>query len=376
MIILGRWIITFTLLGVVIGGLFVFKKQSFAQQQNKQSYESAIAVDAVQAKYSEYQPTITVVGTVQPDQRVTLRNQLSGTITFLNLTPGTIVEAGEILLEIEHEEEKARLIGANARLELNKKRLARNQALQKRKEVSQEQLDTAIADLKTAESDVEILKATIARKVFKAPYRAQVGFHTLQKGQYLESNTDIATLVGVNNKAWIDFELPQTYPALTLGTAIDVQAIGQSNVIPSKIIAIAPELSDESRGLLYRTEANIPDAVLKANTLVNVVVPTATPSHAVKLPELAVAASNRGNYVYVLTPDEQGTYRAAIQPVKVLNKEDHFIVVAGRFETGQLVATKGAFKLRPGAKVRLPQNANPPPKDMTITSSDSDGAGH
>ena len=182
-----RWAVA-TLL--IVGGVasIALYKQSLIQQHAEQAYhgEPVMTVDVERARSGSFTDSIKVNGQVIAFQKVDVRNELSGKISKLNFSSGSVVEKGQVLLEIDHQSEQAQLNGAMARRTLALQRLTRLKALFNRQQVSQEQIDAATAELDLAQSDIDVLTVTIDKKVLRAPISGQVGLHQLQVGQYLE----------------------------------------------------------------------------------------------------------------------------------------------------------------------------------------------
>lgn len=357
---LGRWIITLSVL--VLGGLGIFGyKQSLMAAQQAQGAnmpEPAATVEAVNVEAMAFQKTIRVNGEVQAFKQLKLSNELSGKIRTLDLASGSLVEKGQLLLELDHSEESARLEGAKARLVLNKQILKRVIELQKSNKISDEEVDRAQANVTIAQSDIAALNATIAKKRLLAPFKARVGIHNLEPGQYLDTNSQITTLIGVQPYTWVDFNLPQTYHELALGTKVEIDTIMLNGTrVSATVVAADPMLSSTSRNLKYRAQVESQLLSLKPNTLVKVTVPVASEIATVAVPDLAVTRDHLGDYVFLLEAEGEGAYRAKRQKVILGERMGDRVMIKSGLTLGQMVAAKGAFKLRPGLKVFVSQPA-------------------
>ncbi|MGY0216553.1 efflux RND transporter periplasmic adaptor subunit [Endozoicomonadaceae bacterium StTr2] len=350
-----RWVI-FTVILAGISATF-FWYQTRLKQQNEQpqgGYEPSITVESVNAGQQFYQPETTVTGVLVPDQQIKLINELPGKITRIEFGSGSIVRKGEILLEIDHAEEQGQLIAARARLNLGRTTLARFETLLKGGRISQQEVDKAIKDLKTAESDVAVLQSKIDKKVLRAPFDAQVSINNLEPGQYLEANSDIATLVGTRDLFRVDFELPQTAFPISLDSEVRVYPVGSPETLyKAKITAINPMLSATSRSLKYRAELHLARDEIKANALVKVIAQAGIGQNAIIIPEVSLLHDRQSDYVYLLNPEGEASYRASKLPVTLQDRVGESVVISSGLEAGQQIAAKGAFKLYEGAKVML-----------------------
>ncbi|MBD1388494.1 efflux RND transporter periplasmic adaptor subunit [Neiella sp. HB171785] len=350
-----RWAISAVVIAAVVTIIALTKQQMMSGQSAMDAGgEPVMTVEALVVEQTEYAPTIEVTGEINALQQMQLTTELAGTIRRLNLPMGGVVASGQVLVELEHAEESAKLIGANAKLELYQTRLKRLLSLQAKKQISEEQVDEVKADVKLAESEVAQLKATINKKIFKAPFAARVGIHDLELGQYLDSNTVITTLVGLNDSVWVDFQLPQSYLPLAIGDQVQVSLIGKNDSHSAQIVAVSPQLTN-ARSFDYRAKLTLSEAAiaqLYPNTLVSIQVPVAAAQSVIKVPELALARDQFGAYVYVLDSD-QGDLRAKRTAVRVLATDNGWAVLQGDLHPAQQIATKGSFKLFPSAKVNI-----------------------
>ncbi|TWX66358.1 efflux RND transporter periplasmic adaptor subunit [Colwellia demingiae] len=350
-----KWLLVIIILAGTIFGLQSYKSslQQAANDQAANMPEMAATVTAVKVANISYQKQIKVSGEVQAFKYLMLNNELAGEITHLNAASGQVVNKGQVLLALDHRDEDARLMAAKATLTLNQQTLDRNIKLHKNRGISEEQVDQARAAVQIAKADISVITTAIDKKTLTAPFTAKVGIHTLEVGQYLDINSQVLELVGVNDFTWIDFKLPQLYQELALSSTVKISPINQDSIFEAKIIAIDPQLSRLSRHLKYRAQLPSATLALKPNTLVSVIVPIANKATHTVVPDLAIKRDALGNYVFVLEADEAGSYRAKQVPVELGERQGEQVMILAGVEAGQLIANKGAFKLFPGMKVYL-----------------------
>lgn len=352
--LIRRWIVTFAIVGTVLGGIALYKNHlvSAKNQQGGGGYEPEMSVVAHEVSFSSYQPVASVNGEVQAFRKVSLQNELAGNIVELNFSSGDIVEKGQVLLRLDHRQESAALAGARANLSMAKLRVSRLTKLHKTQEVSEDQLDEAKTQLALSKAEVDALEVTIAKKVIKAPFGAQVGIHDFELGQYLDANTQITTLISLDNTMYVDFLLPQSYPVLSKGDSINIALIGSSQTTQAKVVAIAPEMS-QVRAVKYRAAYQRDTLTAKPNALVKVTVPVNQAKQIARIPELSLVRNQMGNFVYRIETQEDGVKRAKMVAVTVLESEGEQLLVSQGVAVGDVIAGKGAFKLWPDVKVKL-----------------------
>ncbi len=311
--------------------------------------ESSESVESVTVQRQRFNEFATAIGEIVAPQALELRNEIEGTITALNVVSGERVEKGEVLVQLDVSEENARLEAARARVKLAQLDLERAKRLIRQKGVSEETVDQAEADYAVARADVAALEATIAKKTLRAPFDAVAGIHSLEVGEYLEGNTAIVPLVGVNDYTWVDFHLPRSKARVSVGDSVRVQLAREATDagVSARVIARDVMASASSRNVQFR--ARIDQAVdVPPRSVVNVSVPQGS-SEQIALPRTAVQVDAMGDYVYVLedNPDGDG-YRARRRAVTVGYKGEEQVGVIAGLEPGERVAARGAFKLQPG----------------------------
>jgi RND family efflux transporter MFP subunit len=363
-----KWFLTLLACLLIAAGLVVYKimDNRAAVQANGSAPEYSATVDAANVETIDYQPVVSILGQVVAPQQVALRNEVAGTITEVDFEPGTVVKKGQVLIQLGVSEEYAQLQSAVARTELartTKKRIAK---LHDSKTISQDQYDRAVAEWKVAVADKAIIKASIAKKTIRAPFDATAGLHQFERGQYLEKNTLITTLVGVQSFVWVDFSLPQVYAGLSADARVTIEPLFSRNKdssnsvdwssVQAKVIGRESIMTRESRSLYYRARLNKSDSDLLPNAVVNVKVSVTEPQSKLAVPAIAVLHSSTGPYVFILDVGSQASsdaggpsaYRARRQPVTLGESQGDLMIIDSGLELGQRVATAGAFKLRNG----------------------------
>jgi len=352
-----QWTITIIMLTAVISGLYVYKLSlQESASQGTEMFEPSATVNAAKAVSVDYQKTLKVSGEVQAFKSLSLHNELAGQIIKLNAKSGSLAKKGQILVEIDHRDEDARLIAAQAQLTLTKQTHRRYLKLKKNNEISEELVDQAQASVEIAKSDVAILETTISKKKLRAPFEAKVGIHNLEMGQYLDNNSNVLSLIGVNEYTWIDFHLPQVYRELSVGSLVKVRPMNQATSFDAIIIAIDPQLARQSRSLKYRAQIKSSLLALKPNTLVSVYSPIAASTSTISVPDVAITRDPLGSYVFVLESEGEGAYRAKQVKVVLGERSIDTVMVLSGLDEGALIATKGAFKLFPEMKVFIAES--------------------
>ena len=307
----------------------------------------------VAARQRPYTPSTTAVGTVVAQRSVTLRNELPGTVRRVNLAPGRIVEAGTVLVALDVSVESAELRAQEAQAALAKTLFERARRLNERRAVSDTELDEALAQRDVALAQVARTRAIIERKMIRAPFRARIGISDLHPGQYLNEGTEVTTLQGVDDEAYVDFSVAQQVAAQLQGGAdVDIFATGAGTAIAGTVVATDSRVDRDTRNATVRARVDAASAPAPGSA-VRVHVPNGAPRVAVAVPVSALRKGPAGDHVFVVAKDRQGESRAYVRPVEagaVLGDE---VLIEAGIKPGEQVAASGSFKLRDAALVAV-----------------------
>lgn len=343
-------LLLFLAVGGIAAGLAAWKRSSHevAAQQAALMPEPMEAVTAAAAEAREHARTTTAIGTVLALRSITLRNELGGTVREVALVPGSIVEAGTVLVALDVEVEQAELAAQEAEARLAQTLLERMQKASENRGASAVDVDRARAQRDVAQAHVERIRAVIERKTVQAPFRSRVGMADVHVGQYLDAGTELTTLQGVDEAVHVDFQVPQAVAAaLTVGATVEVLSAPGAPAAPATIVAIDARVDVHTRSALVR-------ALLDAQPLpapgasVRVRVPVGEPMNGVAVPVSALRRGPMGDHVFVLEPDAQGALRAHLRRVEVAAVLGEAVVLGGGVRAGEQVAASGSFKLREG----------------------------
>jgi len=361
-----RWSITVFLSITVFSGLAAFKvfeiKAAIAFGESFPEHSETVETSEVTTV--TYTPSINVIGDALAPQHIDIRNEFPGKITLVNFDSGEQIAEGTILLQLDISIEEANLVAANARAELSRSIYKRAKNLHKSKAISQEQFDRSKADLATSLAAIKVLESTISKKTLRAPFSGKTGIHQFEVGQYILDNTKITTLVGNKSYLWIDFMVPELYPALPLETEITIQPIYQQNTdttYQATILAEDTAISDGSRSRHYRAKFKNAGNLFTHKSSVNVSVPVKSLKSYLAVPTIAIQNDNLGQFIFILNKNEDSKgFRANRKRITAIAHQNGMTLIeqtkanqsSGKnLKEGVKIAVAGSFKLHEGMLV-------------------------
>jgi membrane fusion protein (multidrug efflux system) len=355
-----QWIGSVSLVGAIVVTallLTAWKKSSIAEADAAASNqpEPAESVVTAVAREHEHIRTTTSIGTVVALRSITVRNELPGTVRYVALEPGKVVEAGATLVALDVSVEEADLQALQAQAKLARTQFARMQRMSEHRAASEMEVDSARAEQDVVEAQVARIKAVINRKIIRAPFRARVGISDVHPGQYLNEGALLTTLQGVDDAAYVDFTVAQQIAAsLRPGSTVDVVASSDSSEsIKAEILAIDARVDPSTRNAAVRAKLDNARNAVSPGASVRVQVPVGTPLIATAVPASAVRKGPAGDHVFVVAADEKGQTRARLRQVTVDSMAGDEVVITKGLEPGEHVAASGSFKLREAALVAV-----------------------
>jgi membrane fusion protein (multidrug efflux system) len=351
-----RWGAGFVLFAVVLGsGAWLTRwKQGVIRDAAAAAAKQPEAVERVEiasAVGKDYRSTASAIGTVLALRSITLMNEVPGTVARLSLKPGELVEAGAVLVELDASVEQAELSALEAQAKLASTMTQRREELLRAGVATQDEVDQARAQREVAEAQRARVRALIAKKILRAPFRARVGLSDVHQGQYLGVGAELTTLQGVAEAVHVDFSVTQSVAAeLQLGSSVEVQTT-RGQRFAAKIVAIDARVDPATRSGRVRARLEGGPRGPAPGASVRVLLPVGETSGAVSIPIEALRKGPDGDHVWVLARDPQGALRAHQRRVESGPTQGRTVLVLSGLTPGEQLAASGSFKLREGARV-------------------------
>jgi membrane fusion protein, multidrug efflux system len=348
-----------TLIGVLLAtalllGAWKYSALRSAEAASAHQPEPTETVAAAVAVARPHQETATAIGTVLAARSISLRNEVPGTVHFVGLQPGQIVNAGAVLVALDVSVETADLRAQEAQARLAQTNLERVDRMTARGAASAMELDNARAERDVALAQMARTRALIARKTIRAPFRARVGIADVHLGQFLETGTQLTTLQGVDGPVHVDFDVSQSVAAgMRRGEPVRVISGTTATEIPARIVAVDARVDPTTRNAVVRAELPDLPRLPAPGSSVRVLVPLGPVRDAVVVPVSALRKGPGGDHVFVIAPAKDGKTRAELRLVTsgpVLGDE---IIIVDGLAAGERVAASGSFKLRDAVLVAV-----------------------
>jgi membrane fusion protein (multidrug efflux system) len=325
-----------------------------------------ISVAVATATEQPWQARLPTVGTLKALQGVDLSLEIAGTVTDVQFQSGQKVKAGQPIVQLDSDVEKALLETAMADLGLSTVNYNRGSQLVGSQAISKGEFDRLSAVLKKSKASVNQLRAALGKKSILAPFSGTIGIRQVDVGDYVASGTMIATLQDLSS-LYVDFFVPeQSVPKIAIGQPVEIiVAAYPSQTFPGTISAINPKLESSTRNMQVRATLANPDGKLLPGMFTSLQVLLPNPQPRVVVPESAITYTLYGNSIYVVAQKkaEDGSVEKNDKGEPILIAERRFIdtgerregmvIITKGVQDGEKVVTAGQIKLDNGARITI-----------------------
>jgi membrane fusion protein (multidrug efflux system) len=347
-------------------GSFKFQQVQTAIAQASSFQPPPEAVTTVVARSAEWPTTVSAIGTAVAVQGVTVSADLPGIVERIAIESGRTVRAGEVLVQLDTQQEQAQLTAAVSQRDLARLNLDRARGLADEGITSRADYDRAAAEHKQAEARVGEIRATIERKHIRAPFSGILGIRQVNLGQYLAGGDPVVPLQSLD-PIYVDFSVPQQEVGrLRVGGGVQVSAEGAGAPIKGTITAIDAVVNEATRNVQVQATLPNSDGRLRPGMFVETQVVMGKSTSVVALPASAINYAPYGDSVFIvgdLKGPKGESYRGVRQQVvKVGGALGDQVAVLSGVAAGDEVVSSGVFKLRNGAAIKV-NNAVQPAND-------------
>ena len=306
------------------------------------------------------------LGTVQAFNTVLVRSRVDGQIEKVAFTEGQMVQAGDLLVQIDARPFQATLDQANAKKAQDAATLANNKADLQRfvslgKFATRQQVDTqqtavnqTTAQLALDQAAIDNAATQLSYTTIRAPITGLTGFRQVDIGNIVNAatQTGIVTITQIEPISVIftapEEQLQDINRALAAGPVpvVALSTDGQRKLSDGTLTVVNNQVDAASGTVRLKATFANKDRALWPGLSVATRMLVRTLPDAVVIPDDAVQHGPDGLFVYIV---ESG--RALRQDIVVSGSADGRSVVSKGLSAGQQIVTEGQYRLQPGAMV-------------------------
>ncbi len=307
-----------------------------------------LQVEGIVVKAGDFDNNLEVTGTIDANESVALRSEVSGLVTSINFKEGSNVTKGTLLVKINDRDIQAQLQDALTKQRLSATNENRSRQLLDKGAISQEEYDTSQADLESLKSQTQLIRAQLAKTSIYAPFSGKIGLRSISVGEYLTPTTTIANLSSIN-PVKVSFSVPEKYMGqIEVNSEISFSTDAAGKSFTGKVFAIEPGINTQTRTLQIKALAPNEKGDLLPGSFAKIKLALSTAKNAILIPNEAIIPVLKGKTVYI---SKNG--KAQQVPVTASTRTDENIVITSGLKVGDTVLTTGAMALKPDAPVKV-----------------------
>ncbi|MEO3415805.1 efflux RND transporter periplasmic adaptor subunit [Roseovarius sp. CAU 1744] len=326
------------------------------------------------------------VGRFEATTEIELRARVSGYLSEVHFTDGTLVEKGDLLFTIEQRtfatalrQARTQISVAQSTFDFAQEQLQRAQALVTNGNISQSAVDerreaflSARGALEQAVAAEELAEIEMEFTEIRAPISGRIDRRLVNPGNLVTANETVLTSIVSSDPVYFYFDIDERY---FLSYARDARARGVSLQEGGGGLQVTVHLSDESIppqvGALDFSENRIdrqtgtmrvravldnPEDILTPGLFGRIEVPGSLPYEGILVPDQAIAADQ--NRRLVMTLDDEGTVvpRVVVTGPSV----DGYRVIRSGLDGSETIVVDGMVRARPGTQVTPEMTELPP----------------
>ena len=295
---------------------------------------------------------VEALGTTRSIESTQITSTVTEKVKAIHFTDGQKVKKGQLLVELENEEQRAELARAKAIRGERKLALQRIRKLDERKLTSLDEVDRTRLELEQAEASIRIIRARIDDRIIRAPFDGVVGLLNISVGALVETG-DLITTLDDTSVMKLDFSIPSIFlsevrPGMKLkATASALGGLEFDGTIES----IDNRIDPVTRTVIVRALVPNPEGRLLPGLLMQVDV-LRNERDAVVTAEAAMLPMADRQYVMRVVGEGDD---ATVEKVEVSTglRMPGYVEILDGLSDGDLVVPHGNHKLKLGHKLNI-----------------------
>jgi membrane fusion protein (multidrug efflux system) len=307
--------------------------------------------------------TLTVVGSLAPNEYAIIRPESAGLVRGIFFEEGQKVNQGDLLMKIDDSELRAQYAQVEARFKLAEANVARSEELSESRTISQSEVDRARSEFAASKAELLLLTLRLAKTEVKAPFDGVVGSRSLSAGDYVTTSTTLTTLNDLSRMK-VTFQVPERYiEKVKAGTPFRLNSRDLQGAEPiiGEVYFVSSVIERDTRSSEVKGMLTNPTARLRPGMFANIEITLDVRKNALTVPEGAILTTTSGTQI-IAVRDQGADKVAEFIPVKLglrTRGAVEIIPVRGEFPEDLTIVGSGVggIAIFPGIKL-LPRPLN------------------
>ena len=317
----------------------------------------ATQVVAIPAAVRPVTESLSLTGTVVPNESVEIKAETDGIVEAVPFDEGQRVPKGQVLVQLDQSKFAAAVAEGEAVLKLSQGNHERAKQLYADKLISQQEYDQTASIFAVNQAALDLKRRQWRDAQVIAPFSGLTGARQISPGQVISRQSVLTWLVDLDTVK-VEFDVPERYlsqVATGQKIAFEVDAYPAER-FEGEVYFISPQLGAARGTALIKARIPNPDHKLRGGMFARLALTLQLRAAAIVVPEPALMSD--GERISVFVMDENKIAR--IRPVKTGLRLAGRVEIVEGLKPGEQVIVEGIQKLYPGAAVQ-----QGPPEAMT-----------
>jgi membrane fusion protein, multidrug efflux system len=329
-------------------------------------------VRTVRAQLGEVETIVRAVGQVRAVESVMLASEIAGIVRAVRFEEGSLVRAGDLLVELDDSRARAELQSARAVRDRAARQVERFEQAASISAAGLTELDTVRTELAQAEALLQLAEIRVADHRIIAPFEGRIGLRMqaqLSPGAFIQPGTPLTTLTSVD-PIDIEFAVPEVHLAgLRPGLRTVARSPAFEREFDATVRIVSPQIDPSTRSALVLARArNVLDPgdgspqggpgseLLRPGMFVSVRLILGTRADAVLVPATAIQyQGSQASLFIVTTPATTSPAESAdevrARRVTLGERRGGSVEVLEGVEAGERIVISGLQRIRDGTRV-------------------------
>jgi membrane fusion protein (multidrug efflux system) len=318
---------------------------------NNQRVASVMTVKGNVLKPQMFADNLSLSGTLEANEEIDIRSEISGIVESINFEEGTKVYKGQVLFRLNDVELSAQLSKVKTEQQLASENQRRAKLLLENQAISQEEYDVSNADFESARAQTQLIAAQLSKTTVRAPFSGTIGLRSISSGTYVTPATQIAKLVNTSQLK-ITFSIPEKYTSqMSVGSKLAFTTSNSKEEHSATIYAIEPQVDIATRTLKMKAIAENKEGKLYPGTYANITLPLETVNDALMVPTESLIPIQNGKKIFI---SKGGKAEEVI--VEIGRRTDSMVRILSGIKAGDTILTSGVMSLKNGTPVKVELN--------------------
>lgn len=350
---------------------FKIKTEEETKTEEEKPKEEAKPIEVKGFKIAQinFTDTLPVIGTIRGSKKINLRFEVNGTVSSFNFREGDVVEEGDIIAEIDHNDSQlkvkfreAKLEAARTRMQANKSKADQHQKLfdvgailKIKLEEVQLEYQNAAEEFRAAQVELDSAKLELEKTYLKSPISGVIESKDVESGEYVTSNVQVATLGEISEVFTEMGIIEKDVEKISLGQKITIKVDTFPNEeFTGEVDNIFPVIEGKSRTLTVRGKIKNPENKLLPGMFTRGAITVYEKENAIIAPPLGIDKTEEGYRVFII--DKDNVIHPKPVNVEYTGNPEYWVISEG-VEAGEVmvneVVSAQLSQLKEGDKVSV-----------------------